>query len=112
MGDLEKGLDDSSDPARLSTSSDAEEHTRPQSPQQTPDPNALPNGDPSVPYGPQSIIVDWDGPDDPEHPQNWPYKKKWIITMVFVRITHYVVQLHHSSQLTSPPSPRQHQPSA
>lgn len=83
--DLEKGLDDSSDPARLSTSSDAEEHPRPQSPQQTP--GAVANGDPSVSYGPQSIIVDWDGPDDPEHPQNWPYKKKWIITMVFVRVS-------------------------
>ncbi|KAH6695340.1 polyamine transporter 3 [Plectosphaerella plurivora] len=22
-------------------------------------------------------IVDWDGPDDPENPQNWPEKKKW-----------------------------------
>lgn len=24
-------------------------------------------------------IVDWDGPDDPNNPQNWPAKKKWSI---------------------------------
>ncbi|WYZ36996.1 hypothetical protein EsH8_II_000502 [Colletotrichum jinshuiense] len=23
-------------------------------------------------------IVDWDGPDDPQNPQNWPMKMKWI----------------------------------
>lgn len=23
-------------------------------------------------------VVDWDGPDDPENPQNWPMKKKWF----------------------------------
>ncbi|OLN87205.1 putative transporter C1529.01-like protein 3 [Colletotrichum chlorophyti] len=25
-----------------------------------------------------SNIVDWDGPDDPENPQNWPEKRKWL----------------------------------
>lgn len=25
--------------------------------------------------------LDWDGPDDPENPQNWGYGKKWVITM-------------------------------
>ncbi|USP79729.1 uncharacterized protein yc1106_07003 [Curvularia clavata] len=24
-------------------------------------------------------IVDWDGPDDPENPLNWPAKKKWML---------------------------------
>ncbi|KXH43778.1 major facilitator superfamily transporter [Colletotrichum nymphaeae SA-01] len=23
-------------------------------------------------------VVDWDGPDDPENPQNWPMKQKWL----------------------------------
>ena len=23
-------------------------------------------------------IVDWDGPDDPKNPMNWPDKKKWL----------------------------------
>jgi len=31
---------------------------------------------------PDVQIVDWDGPDDPENPFNWPKKKKWIITAV------------------------------
>jgi len=29
-----------------------------------------------------SSQVDWDGPDDPENPQNWPRSKKWLITMI------------------------------
>lgn len=29
-----------------------------------------------------SDLVDWDGPNDPENPQNWPRSKKWLITMV------------------------------
>ncbi|OHF00731.1 major facilitator superfamily transporter [Colletotrichum orchidophilum] len=24
------------------------------------------------------ILVDWDGPDDPENPQNWPIRQKWL----------------------------------
>lgn len=31
---------------------------------------------------PDVQIVDWDGPDDPENPFNWPKKKKWLITAV------------------------------
>ncbi|KAJ9625747.1 hypothetical protein H2203_004509 [Taxawa tesnikishii (nom. ined.)] len=26
-------------------------------------------------------IVDWDGPDDPKNPFNWPTRKKWILTI-------------------------------
>lgn len=26
------------------------------------------------------ILVEWDGPDDPENPMNWPIIKKWTIT--------------------------------
>ncbi|KAJ5375921.1 hypothetical protein N7509_012807 [Penicillium cosmopolitanum] len=26
-------------------------------------------------------LVDWDGPDDPENPKNWPNKKKWAATI-------------------------------
>lgn len=26
-------------------------------------------------------IVDWDGPDDPEKPSNWPLWRKWLITI-------------------------------
>lgn len=27
-------------------------------------------------------LIDWDGPDDPENPQNWSNAKKWAITMI------------------------------
>lgn len=27
-------------------------------------------------------LVDWDGPDDPENPMNWPVQRKWVVTMV------------------------------
>lgn len=28
-----------------------------------------------------TLQVDWDGPDDPENPKNWPNKKKWAATI-------------------------------
>ncbi|KAF2724072.1 MFS general substrate transporter [Polychaeton citri CBS 116435] len=27
-------------------------------------------------------IVDWEGPDDPENPRNWPEHRKWTITLI------------------------------
>ncbi|EAA31306.1 MFS general substrate transporter [Neurospora crassa] len=32
-------------------------------------------------------IVDWDGPDDPENPMNWPDKKKWLNVAVLSILT-------------------------
>lgn len=32
-------------------------------------------------------VVDWDGPDDPENPMNWPAKKKWTIIAALGAIT-------------------------
>ncbi|KAM5350934.1 hypothetical protein ACJ41O_003657 [Fusarium nematophilum] len=32
-------------------------------------------------------LVDWDGPDDPEMPLNWPSSKKWINTMAVSTLT-------------------------
>ncbi|KNG49246.1 proteasome component pre4 [Stemphylium lycopersici] len=32
-------------------------------------------------------IVDWDGPDDPANPQNWPAKKKWGIIAALGAVT-------------------------
>jgi hypothetical protein len=32
-------------------------------------------------------IVDWDGPDDPDNPQNWPDSKKWRIIGVLAAVT-------------------------
>ncbi|EKM53500.1 uncharacterized protein PHACADRAFT_259918 [Phanerochaete carnosa HHB-10118-sp] len=40
--------------------------------------SALVDDQASLPPKEQDIIVvDWDGPDDPENPKNWPEKKKW-----------------------------------
>lgn len=36
----------------------------------------------SLGIDPDVHIVDWDGPDDPGNPFNWPTKKKWLITAV------------------------------
>ncbi|KAI0964038.1 hypothetical protein AcW1_000955 [Taiwanofungus camphoratus] len=30
-----------------------------------------------LPQADDAIIVDWDGPNDPENPRNWPLRKKW-----------------------------------
>ncbi|KAK3950294.1 major facilitator superfamily domain-containing protein [Pseudoneurospora amorphoporcata] len=32
-------------------------------------------------------IVDWDGPEDPENPMNWPEKKKWLNVAVLSILT-------------------------
>ncbi|KAF2710442.1 MFS general substrate transporter [Pleomassaria siparia CBS 279.74] len=32
-------------------------------------------------------IVDWDGPDDPENPMNWPTSKKWRLIFVLALVT-------------------------
>ncbi|KAG2421854.1 hypothetical protein HFD88_005830 [Aspergillus terreus] len=35
-------------------------------------------------------IVEWDGPDDPEHPQNMPTWRKWLITMTLSSLTMWI----------------------
>ena len=35
-------------------------------------------------------LVEWDGPDDPENPQNFPVRKKWLITCLFGSLTMWV----------------------
>lgn len=32
-------------------------------------------------------MVDWNGPDDPENPQNWPKSKKWLVTLALAFLT-------------------------
>jgi hypothetical protein len=32
-------------------------------------------------------IVDWDGPDDPHNPMNWPMSKKWGLIAVLAGVT-------------------------
>ncbi|KAF8876578.1 MFS polyamine transporter [Infundibulicybe gibba] len=33
------------------------------------------------------IIVDWDGPEDPQNPKNWSYQRKWAATLVVSSFT-------------------------
>ena len=36
---------------------------------------------------PDPNLVDWDGPDDPTNPRNWPFRRKAIITGTVSLIT-------------------------
>jgi hypothetical protein len=36
---------------------------------------------------PNSKIVGWNGPDDPENPKNWPNRRKWMITVSLGMLT-------------------------
>ncbi|KAJ3917217.1 MFS polyamine transporter [Lentinula edodes] len=33
------------------------------------------------------VIVDWDGPDDPKNPKNWPRSRKWAATLIVALFT-------------------------
>ncbi|KAF8836362.1 MFS polyamine transporter [Paxillus ammoniavirescens] len=33
------------------------------------------------------LIVDWDGPDDPQNPKNWSFKRKWAATAIVSSFT-------------------------
>ncbi|KAG6835039.1 hypothetical protein H0H93_005353 [Arthromyces matolae] len=35
----------------------------------------------------KTIVVDWDGPDDPANPKNWEYRRKWAATIVVSSFT-------------------------
>ncbi|EKM55131.1 uncharacterized protein PHACADRAFT_255538 [Phanerochaete carnosa HHB-10118-sp] len=34
-----------------------------------------------------TIVVDWNGPDDPENPKNWTFKRKWAATAIISAFT-------------------------
>lgn len=38
-------------------------------------------------------IVDWEGPDDPENPLNWPFRKKVVATVIIASITFVTYEL-------------------
>ncbi|PFH51265.1 hypothetical protein AMATHDRAFT_143000 [Amanita thiersii Skay4041] len=33
------------------------------------------------------MVVDWDGPNDPANPKNWPYRRKWAATLIVSSFT-------------------------
>jgi len=43
-------------------------------------------------------IVDWDGPDDPQNPINWPEKLKWGNVAVIASITFLTYASSHTSR--------------
>lgn len=32
-------------------------------------------------------LVTWDGPNDPENPQSWPVRRKWLLTAACAEMT-------------------------
>lgn len=38
-------------------------------------------------------LVDWDGPDDPENPFNWPSYKKWR-QLMFMSVNTFLTYVH------------------
>ncbi|KAI0648903.1 MFS polyamine transporter [Trametes meyenii] len=50
-----------------------------------------------------ALIVDWDGPDDPQNPKNWSRKKKWAATLIVSAFT-FISPV--SSSMMAPASPQ------
>jgi hypothetical protein len=48
---------------------------------------ANPHDAPGVSPSKDPNLVDWDGPSDPDNPQNWSLAKKWYITMILSCLT-------------------------
>ena len=40
----------------------------------------------------ENNIIDWDGPQDPENPHNWPERKRWahVIVVALISLVMYV----------------------
>lgn len=38
-------------------------------------------------------VVDWDGPEDPENPHNWPSRKRWahVVVIAIICLVMYVL---------------------
>ena len=47
---------------------------------------ALPVVDEKLPAPPNNI-VDWDGPDDPKNPMNWPMSLRWLQVTIVALLT-------------------------
>ncbi|THH06667.1 hypothetical protein EW146_g9542 [Bondarzewia mesenterica] len=68
-------------------------------------PVKLPPGSPQPPP-PKEIVdpnlVTWDGPNDPQNPQNWSHRYKWFITLVLSMTTLNVTFASSAPSSTSP----------
>lgn len=52
--------------------------------------NAQPPPEPEKPAEKDPNLVEWDGPDDPENPQNFSRVRKWVITVVMSSMTMWI----------------------
>ncbi|CCM02927.1 uncharacterized protein FIBRA_05041 [Fibroporia radiculosa] len=60
----------------------------PSVPAECPQVSTIPNNTQSLAHDtPQVLVVDWNGPDDPENPKNWSFKKKWAATAIVSAFT-------------------------
>ncbi|KAH7884066.1 MFS polyamine transporter [Phlebopus sp. FC_14] len=48
-----------------------------------------------------TLIVDWDGPNDPKNPRNWSRKQKWVVTLI---VSSYAFTSPVSSSMIAPAS--------
>lgn len=60
-------------------------HDPPAKTQAFPSPSKLPPASATTTL--DSDMVAWEGPDDPENPQNWSIRYKWMITVVCIIMT-------------------------
>lgn len=93
--DLERGMDWQKPQAGLSVIDSQQQEEKSASADPTEKPRQDVSQDPD--------IVDWDGPDDPQNPQNWPENKKWMnialisgMTLVTCVVRLPLVLLSHS----------------
>lgn len=79
------------EPAMAANIPDAEkEEVSPPSTQET-DVESAPNQQPpEKPTEKDPNLVEWDGPDDPENPQNFSRRRKWIITVTMSTMTMWI----------------------
>jgi len=101
MTNLQGTPQDSSDPAGSKSATPTLYENAPadaplkEKPEKDPNPEAASDDDvtsPSSPVDPNqsdndTLIVDWDGPDDPANPKNWTFKKKWAATAIVSAFT-------------------------
>jgi hypothetical protein len=78
--------DDASDKAHATSNLDVEKGVQSAAISTNSDDRTL-EGDPTTEAERDPDIVDWDGPDDPENPLNWPARRKWTLIFILAMVT-------------------------
>ncbi|KAK7689627.1 hypothetical protein QCA50_007420 [Cerrena zonata] len=87
------------DPVDIPLQEKSEQKSNPEAP---PD-DDLQASDPLDTQSKDILIVDWDGPDDPQNPKNWSFKKKWAATAIVSAFT-FISPV--SSSMIAPATPQ------